>query len=315
MEAVEAPRASGYEGGMPSPRAPRSPRLAPPHEDFNALQVPLWVSRYGRSERCPPGPRGGAVHSYAVIVLVTRGQARVRHAGEQVLRAGDVHLIPPGDPHGPAHLEEVEGWALAFRPEALSQEGAGWGSEREVHLGPFVRIRSGCHPVLQPSPAQRRRLEHWLELMQAEQAQEESGRDEALRALLQLVLVELSRIEAPQSAPELVGLSLARRALTHIEAHCLQPLSLTEVAAALGRSPTHVAGVVRRETGRTVGEWILEYRMAEARRRLRGTDERVDIIAERVGYADVTHFIRLFRRVHGVTPAAWRRRVASASGG
>jgi AraC-like DNA-binding protein len=29
-------------------------------------------------------------------------------------------------------------------------------------------------------------------------------------------------------------------------------------------------------------------------------------VAERVGYADVTHFIRLFRRTHGVTPAAWR---------
>jgi AraC-like DNA-binding protein len=37
----------------------------------------------------------------------------------------------------------------------------------------------------------------------------------------------------------------------------------------------------------------------------------VDIIAERVGYADVTHFIRLFRRVHGVTPAAWRRRATA----
>jgi AraC-like DNA-binding protein len=315
VEAVEAPQPSDYEGTMSSPRAPRRPRLAPPHEDLESLRVPLWVSRYERMPRESCGPRGPAVHSYAVIVLVTRGQARVRHAGEQVLRAGDVHLIPPGDPHGPAHLEEVEGWGLAFRPEALSQEGSGWGSEREFHLGPFVRIRSGCHPVLRPSPAQRRRLEHWLELIETELAQAEPGRDDALRALLRLVLVELARIEAPQSTPELVGLSLARRALTHIEAHCLQPLSLTEVAAALERSPTHVAGVVRRETGRTVGEWILEYRMAEARRRLRGTDERVDIIAERVGYADVTHFIRLFRRVHGVTPAAWRRRVSSTSGG
>ena len=32
----------------------------------------------------------------------------------------------------------------------------------------------------------------------------------------------------------------------------------------------------------------------------------VDVIAERVGYADATHFIRLFRRAHGVTPTAYR---------
>ncbi len=60
------------------------------------------------------------------------------------------------------------------------------------------------------------------------------------------------------------------------------------MARALGRSSAHVATLVRQETGRTAREWILECRMAEARRRLRGTDERVDIIAERVGYADVT---------------------------
>jgi AraC-like DNA-binding protein len=45
---------------------------------------------------------------------------------------------------------------------------------------------------------------------------------------------------------------------------------------------------------------------AEARRLLLHGDERVDVVAERVGYADATHFIRMFRREHGVTPAAWR---------
>jgi AraC-like DNA-binding protein len=48
--------------------------------------------------------------------------------------------------------------------------------------------------------------------------------------------------------------------------------------------------------------------MAQARRLLLHSDERVDVIAERVGYADATHFIRMFRREHGATPAAWRLR-------
>lgn len=35
--------------------------------------------------------------------------------------------------------------------------------------------------------------------------------------------------------------------------------------------------------------------------------------AERVGYADPTHFVRTFRREHGTTPAAWRAAQRRAS--
>ena len=63
---------------------------------------------------------------------------------------------------------------------------------------------------------------------------------------------------------------------------------------------------MRKATCGSVGAWILERRLAEARRRLLHTSEMVDVIAERVGYADPTHFIRMFRRAHGATPAVWR---------
>ncbi len=73
------------------------------------------------------------------------------------------------------------------------------------------------------------------------------------------------------------------------------------------------ARLLRRATGRTAHQWIIACRMAEARRRLLHSDELVDVIAERVGYRDPTQFIRMFRRHHGATPAAWRQqRVASA---
>jgi AraC-like DNA-binding protein len=236
-----------------------------------------------------------------VVAVVTRGESKIRHTGELVLRAGDVHLIPPGDAHS-GGASDAEGWGLAFHPEVL---GDGEGASR---LGPLLRVRQGCHPVLRPTLTQRRRLVRWMRLMEEELSRKDRGSEEAAIALLRLVLIELERLTAPAPVSESPSVSLSRKALTYIEAHCLEPLSLAKVARELGRSSAHVAGIVRQETGRTVGEWILECRMAEARRRLRGTDERVDIIAERVGYADVTHFIRLFRRVHGVTPAAWRRR-------
>jgi AraC-like DNA-binding protein len=297
---------------MPRGRARGAPGATPSHEEFESRRLPLWVGPYGQrgqkhGHQASASP-GSFVHSYAVVVLITRGTSRVRHAGELTLRAGDVHLIPPGDSHGATHFGDAAGWALAFHPEAVAR-GDSWGDEPTPLLRPFLHVRSGCHPVLRPSPAQRRRLVGWFRALAVEVAGDARGRDEALGALLRLVLVELERMAAPTPAPMPASLGLARGALSYIELNGLKPLSLADVAAAVGRSSTHVAAVVQRETGRTVGEWILEHRMAEARRRLRGTDERVDIIAERVGYADVTHFIRLFRRVHGITPAAWRRRV------
>lgn len=275
-------------------------------EAFERHQSPVWLRRYSGHEHRRAEP-GTFVHSYAVIVLVTRGQGRIRHAGDLLLRAGDVHLIPPGDAHGSAQREALEGWALAFHPDALAREEASWGSSAGPRLGPLLRVRSGCHPVLRPSAAQRKRLDGWMRLIEHELQGNGRMRDEAVSALLRLVLIELERVSSPEATPDAAGQRLARQALTHIEANALGALSLAQVARAVGRSTTHVASVVRKETGRTVGQWILEYRMAEARRRLRGTDERVDIIGERLGYADATHFIRLFRRTHGVTPAAWRR--------
>lgn len=283
-------------------------------EEFERHRYPVWVQRY-RGHEHRPVRTGTVTHSYAAIFLVTRGVSRIRHSGDLVLRAGDVHLIPPGDAHGPAHFEDTEGWGLVFHPEAFPQEDPSWGSHTGLRLGPLLRVRGGCHPVLHPSAAQRQRLEGWMRQLEHELHGDERSRDEAVNALLRLVLIELERMSDPVATPAPPGPGLARQALTYIEANALEPLSLTQVARALGRSATHVASVVRKETSRTVGQWILEYRMAEARRRLQGTDEQVDIIAERVGYADVTHFIRLFRRAHGVTPAAWRRQATQPAPG
>jgi AraC family transcriptional activator of pobA len=94
--------------------------------------------------------------------------------------------------------------------------------------------------------------------------------------------------------------------LRYIERNCLRRLTLAEIASAVGRSPTYVTAALTRATGRSAGDWIVSGRMAEARRLLLRSDERVDVVSERVGYADPTHFIRMFRRGHGTTPAAWR---------
>lgn len=91
-----------------------------------------------------------------------------------------------------------------------------------------------------------------------------------------------------------------------IEANYDRSLTLSDVAVAVGYSPSYLTNLVRRQTGQTVQTWIIERRMAAARSLLLETDERVEEIAAKVGYQCAVHFFRQFRKHHGTTPQAWR---------
>lgn len=93
-----------------------------------------------------------------------------------------------------------------------------------------------------------------------------------------------------------------------IEAHFCQPISLNDVAQSVGYSPAYLTNLVQTHTGRTVKQWIIERRMAQARQLLTETDQSIRAIAEASGYGDAGYFTRQFRQCHGVSPQLWRQK-------
>ncbi|MUG97840.1 response regulator [Scytonema sp. UIC 10036] len=91
-----------------------------------------------------------------------------------------------------------------------------------------------------------------------------------------------------------------------IEANYQQPISLCDVAQAVGYAPSYLTDLMRRLTGQTINRWIVERRMAAARSLLLETNQSVEQIAEVVGYQNTGHFFRQFRKYIGTTPQAWR---------
>jgi transcriptional regulator GlxA family with amidase domain len=63
-------------------------------------------------------------------------------------------------------------------------------------------------------------------------------------------------------------------------------------------------------TGRLPGNYLQAQRMAIARTLLEGTSRPIQAIAGSVGYEDIAHFRKLFRRETGMTPGEYRRRFA-----
>lgn len=91
-----------------------------------------------------------------------------------------------------------------------------------------------------------------------------------------------------------------------IEANYHQPISLGDIAQAVGYSPAYLTNLVRQQTGKSVHRWLVERRMTQATSLLQETKSTVSQIAEEVGYQDVCHFSRYFRQFYGTSPQAWR---------
>lgn len=82
-------------------------------------------------------------------------------------------------------------------------------------------------------------------------------------------------------------------------------LSLAAVAAHAGVSKNHLSWEFARETGETLTEYIARVRVDEAKRLFSTIRLKVYEVAERVGYQNVEHFSRVFKKVAGMSPSSW----------
>ena len=96
------------------------------------------------------------------------------------------------------------------------------------------------------------------------------------------------------------------RALRYLEDRVDGRIPVPELAAMVGVSPSHLAALFRAATGGGVVAHHLSLKMARARSLLDTTDLPVAEIGRRIGMDDPFYFSRQFRRVHGVSPSAYR---------
>ncbi len=126
--------------------------------------------------------------------------------------------------------------------------------------------------------------------------------------LLFLLLQDATKLAKPQlNQCSIQSHQLLASVFCFIQENYQKGISLCDVAKTVGRSPTYLTDLMRRETGQTVLSWIIEYRLSEARRLLLSTNESVEQIAKLIGYPDTGYFIRQFRKHSGVPPKTWKQ--------
>jgi AraC family transcriptional regulator len=85
-----------------------------------------------------------------------------------------------------------------------------------------------------------------------------------------------------------------------------EPIRVRDVARAAGVHPVHLARAFRREYGRAPGDYLRDLRLAWARQALAQGSRPLARIALEAGFADQSHFSRVFKRAFGTSPRRFR---------
>lgn len=96
-----------------------------------------------------------------------------------------------------------------------------------------------------------------------------------------------------------------RRCMEQLLEECEQPLRLSDLAEAAGVHPVSLARAFRRHYGISPGQLQRRAQLNRAAQCLRA-GQSIAEVAMQLGFADQSHFTRLFRAEYRCTPAAWR---------
>jgi len=100
----------------------------------------------------------------------------------------------------------------------------------------------------------------------------------------------------------------------YIERNWYNRVQLSNAAKLIKVSPKYLSKVFKEKTGMSFNDFRLSAKIEQSKKFLETTEMSVDLIAEKLGYLNTESFIRAFKKITGLTPAAFRKKNARPAG-
>ncbi|WP_267548882.1 AraC family transcriptional regulator [Rhizobium rhizogenes] len=224
--------------------------------------------------------------------------------------------------HGQGHLETEAGgrqsvkgpalfWLFPNRQHSYGPDEGGWSERWALFEGSVVRDFLRLRLISEQSPLiplrNLDRVQRLFSGLHADLLEDTNlARASAASALHQIVILSARQPSgttlSPQEGPDIAGIieALRRRAT--------EPLDMAAFAAEYGISPATLRRKVAAEVGLPPKGFQLRVRMDHAKELLATTDDKIEIIASRIGFDDAFYFSRLFHERENCTPREFRTR-------
>ncbi|MBO6771536.1 MULTISPECIES: AraC family transcriptional regulator [unclassified Thalassospira] len=130
---------------------------------------------------------------------------------------------------------------------------------------------------------------------------------EGLITALVSALLTPTQTEEPQRKRGKLAPYQLRKTVDYIEQNCGRTIRLDELAQLTGLSQSYFCSAFRETTGMPPQQWQMKARVERAKNLLKKGDTPLASVAVGLGFADQAHLTRVFRKIVGTTPGAWRK--------
>ena len=255
-------------------------------------------------------------HSYFEVLYLCSGSA-LCHIQDRFLpmQVGDLAVI------GSTLYHRIERQssspltiaALFFDPELIR---CGGGNDGMEYLTPFL-LQDASFPHVIPAETgiPRQVLEMMLRIHSERPAVPKSRL--SLKTYLKMILAWLvSYYESYSGTVEVFhrqerALDRIRPLFRFLEENCGGSIQIKQAARICGMSESHFMSVFKEVTGLSFLKYLNHYRVERAQVMLTHSDDSMKNICQEVGFCDQSYFGAVFRKVVGLTPAEYRRRIKS----
>jgi AraC-like DNA-binding protein len=285
--------------------------------EFTALPLPHYI----RAGYSVAGPGRKHPERYAIgefdLLVVAQGCLYIGEEDRQYeVGEGCALILRPDLHHYPTagcrektisywlHFHTAGSWRMA------DDDGEEAGSRSDDRPAPGRTFRMQTFRIRVPQFSRLAQPAKMYELMRQLVALERDSHLHWVRweqqLLFQQVLMTLAagaRARSPRP-----GAVVADQAASYLRKHYREKLTAKELGEALNFHPVYIARCMKRQFGCSPTEYLLHYRLDQAKLLLLQTDLPVGQIAREVGFRQPAYFTACFVKHEGVTPREYRRR-------
>ena len=234
------------------------------------------------------------LHNVLELVFLRGGSATAICGGDRyALKAGDVFVAFPNQPHGYEQSRDVESDVLII--------------PMQPSLSPWRSIltqKIPVFPVLHRAQWEGTGIEALMDLLRPE-----------YKMVSQPVLQGYAMVVAGKLLPLLEltdqsagGGDLLRTLLLYISEHYREPITRRDIALGMGYNESYLSHIFSENLDVTMMDYVNSLRLKDAKMLLMETDLPVSDICLQLGFGSLRTFNRLFANAENMTPREYRKR-------